>query len=300
MNQFLAAILVVGVYNFSFAAESTVLLDRTQQAAPAPKAKKAAPAKKTEPAQVSAAPASSAPMTETALAPETAPVAEETVSTPAAAPLGEPMLTAFPAQEVRTGLTEAELAPEYSMYVMGVVGLGAYPEVNNVNGSYAISGAVGYFYDNEYMLEAGAGMARYGMNVRNNFFFNRKDNYDVDQYEFHLAGKYPFEEIDLFIGEFTPVVGAVISYTTRQYVLTNNITSNSSSTGTSSSFDGGFTAGLDYDISTKYAVGLDLKYMFNLSNQIASGYVNSNLGYTGSQLESLQHYTAGLSARMNF
>jgi hypothetical protein len=191
----------------------------------------------------------------------------------------------------------ASTQADRQLYVMGVVGTGGYPQVSNVNGSYAISGAIGTFV-NAYMFEAGFSLAKYSLDVRNYNFFNQRDNFDVNQYQGHLAAKYQF--MNLLPGHFKPVAGALASYTYRQYTLTRGTNNASGDTGSSQSVDAGVVAGLDYEFDSKYAVGLDFKYMFNLSNKISATYNNPTYGYNGTAIEGLQYYTVGLSGRMNF
>lgn len=185
------------------------------------------------------------------------------------------------------------------IYVTGVVGAGSYPQVSNVNEGYALSAALGYNFNERISGEAGMVIAQYKMDIQNMFVFNRRDDYDVNQYGAYVGAKYRFD--NLFSTKFKPNVGATVIYSYRDYKLTNfNTGSNSNSTGNSNAWDAGVGAGLDYMLGSQMAVGVDVKYMFNLANRINNTYINPTYGYTGSQLESLQYYTAGLSATVNF
>lgn len=184
-------------------------------------------------------------------------------------------------------------------YYSGVIlGMGAYPEVTNVNKGYNVSVNAGYHYSEQMMFDLGIGMAKSQMSVTNLLLVNQKDNFEISQYQGFLGAKYQLEGI---LGtKFKPVGGVTLSYTYRKYNLQNGTTTLSGNTGNSTAFDAGLNAGIDYDISTTYALGLDFKYMFNLSNQVSANYANPSYGYNGKSLESLQYYIAGLSARMNF
>jgi hypothetical protein len=65
-----------------------------------------------------------------------------------------------------------------------------------------------------------------------------------------------------------------------------------------------YKKGIDYEFSKEFAIGLDVKYMINLANKINQDSNNTNStnfnGYAGTTIERLQHYTAGVSARMSF
>jgi hypothetical protein len=192
-----------------------------------------------------------------------------------------------------------EKTAESKMYLAGVAGVGAYPEVSNVNQGYALSLAAGYNFYERITAEAGINLGQYKMDVKNQFIFNRRDDYDVNQYGAFLGGKIELET--LFGTRLTPNVGALLAYSYRQYSLTNyNTGSNSNTTGNSNAWDAGLSAGLDYAFDARYAIGADLKYMFNISNSVNSTYINPTYGYSGSRLESLQYYTLGLSAKVNF
>lgn len=256
--------------------------------APAPEAASAA-APKAPPAVADSAPA------DQALANEVA--ADEALTAPAA-PAAE---TAPQAAQSTTRVVKYTTVPAKRAYAALVAGIGGYPEASNVNTGYDLTGAAGYYYRN-YIFEAGVGMAKNTVNVRNYSFFNKIDNFDVDQYRAHLAGKYRFAKGTLGLGHrFQPVAGALVSYTQRQYNLTNpSVSGSSANTGSSSAVDAGLTAALDYEFSPEYALGFDFKYMFNLSRDISASYANPNYGYNGTAIESLQYYIAGISAKMNF
>ena len=211
------------------------------------------------------------------------------------------MDAAVPPQQVVTRVKRKDVQKN-NMYIMGVAGTSSYPEVSNVNGSFAVSGALGYFWDS-FMLEAGVGMANYTMDVRNFSTFSARDNYDVEQYSFQLGAKYRIME-----GSFVPNVGMLAAYANRSFTLSNPATTafslNSTLKGESQTMDAGLSAGVDYEFAKDYAIGLDFKYMFNVSNS-ATNTTNTNAsitttGYSGTPIEALQYYTAGVSGRMNF
>lgn len=183
-------------------------------------------------------------------------------------------------------------------YGSAIVGLAAYPEVSNVDKGYNVSAAAGYYISNRIMLDLGFALAKSQMSVSNLLFPNQRDDFGISQYQGVLGAKYQLDNI--FGTSFKPVAGAVLSYTYRKYNLKNGMTINSGNTGNSTAIDAGVDVGVDYDLSQTYTLGLDFKYMFNLTNQVSSNYASPLYGYRGTPLESLQYYVAGLSARMNF
>lgn len=243
-------------------------------------------------------PAAPAPADAAVNAPETAPAS--TTDELADAKVEEEVNAAsVPAAGENTAVVENQNVKKSKMYVTGVLGAGGYPTVSNINQGYALSAALGYNFTERISGEAGMVLAQYKMDIRNTAVFVRRDDYDVNQYGAYVAAKYHFD--NLFNTKFKPNVGASLLYSYRDYKLTNfNTSGNSNTTGNSNAWDAGLSAGVDYMLGAKYTVGVDVKYMFNLANRINNTYINPTFGYTGSQLESLQYYTAGLSATVNF
>ena len=212
-------------------------------------------------------------------------------------------VAAAEAQQIITHVQKHKKEDEKNIYISAVVGTGAYPDVNNITGSYSAALSAGYIYKNMIMFEGGIGLTRYEMDVLNFSISNRRDNYEIDQYSAFVGAKYRILE-----GRIVPTVGGLISYTYRKFALTNpymaTVNTGNVDAGNSSTTDGGITAGLDYEFSRDFAVGVDFKYMMNLANSKDSDSNNINSpsfnGYAGTSIERLQYYTAGVSARMNF
>ena len=101
-------------------------------------------------------------------------------------------------------------------------------------------------------------------------------------------------------GVVRPVLGGLIAYSYRKFTLTNGLMGQSEDTGYSHAVDLGVNAGVDIEFSPKFSLGLDMKYMFNMSSRVTSNYQNSSYGYVGTPIEKLQYYIAGISARVNF
>ena len=205
-------------------------------------------------------------------------------------------------QQIVTRMQEQKKKDEKNIYISAVIGTGAYPDVNNIQGSYSATMALGYKLD-RFMIEGGVGLTRYQMDVLNMSIQNRRDNYDIDQYSAFLGAKYR-----ILKGRVVPTVGGILAYTHRAFTLTNPfnqpVTVETIDAGTSQTTDLGLTAGIDYEFSKEFAIGLDVKYMINLANKNNQDSNNINStnfnGYAGTTIERLQHYTAGVSARMSF
>ena len=206
-------------------------------------------------------------------------------------------------QQIVTRMQEQKKKNEKNIYISAVIGTGAYPDVNNIQGSYSATIALGYKWNNMIMFEGGFGLTRYQMDVLNLSIQNRRDNFDIDQYTAFLGAKYR-----ILKGRVVPTVGGILAYTHRAFTLTNPfnqpVTVETIDAGTSQTTDLGLTAGIDYEFSKEFAIGLDVKYMINLANKNNQDSNNINStnfnGYAGTTIERLQHYTAGVSARMSF
>lgn len=203
-------------------------------------------------------------------------------------------------EEVRAALDEnqsAVSAPIESKYFAGMAGIGYYPDSKNVKGNYSLGAAFGTRSD-YFMIEGAFMMSNYEVDVNNYAVSNygyRVDSYDVNQYSGSIAAKY-----QLLGGFVRPVLGGVIAYSYRKYALTNGYSGSSEDTGNSHAIDLGVNAGVDLEFSSKFSIGFDFKYMFNMSSRVNSNYPNSSYGYIGTPLEKLQYSVSSIVARVNF
>ncbi len=202
-------------------------------------------------------------------------------------------------EEVRAALKDDDTAisaPVQTNYFAGLAGIGEYPDVRNVKGNYTLGAAFGTRYD--YLLVEGSFlMSNYSVDLANYASNNiyRLDTYEVNQYQGAITAKY-----QLLGGVVRPVLGGLIAYSYRKFSLSNGYSGSSEDTGYSHAIDLGVNAGVDLEFSPKFSLGLDLKYMFNLSSRVTSNYANSSYGYVGTPIEKLQYYIAGIAARVNF
>lgn len=208
-------------------------------------------------------------------------------------------------EEVRAALKDDETAvtaPVESRYFAGIAGIGEYPDVKNVKGNYSLGAAFGTRYDNYLLVEGSFVMSNYTVDLVNYggygitpIYGARTDSYDVNQYQGAIAAKY-----QLLGGMIRPVLGGLIAYSYRKFTLTNGYSGQNEDTGYSHAVDLGVDAGVDVEFSPRFSLGLDLKYMFNMSSRVTANYTNSSYGYIGTPIEKLQYYIAGIAARVNF
>ncbi len=206
-------------------------------------------------------------------------------------------------EELASALKSEEVAaqaPIESKYVAAMAGIADLPDVRNVKGNYSLGVAFGNKYDNfivegafiysNYTVDQSGGL--YGLNVNST---NNPFNVDVNQYTGQIAGK-----VQLFSGVIRPVLGALASYSYRTFTLTNSY-QNYGSDAKSHAIDFGALAGVDLEFSPKYSLGLDFRYMWNMSSRIdanSNSWVNSP-SY-GTPIEKLQYYVMSVVGRVNF
>lgn len=198
-------------------------------------------------------------------------------------------------EEVRAALTEDDKAIMPSLeqkYFTANAGIGQYPDIESVQGNYALGAGFGTRFD-YFLVEGSFLYSNYTLNAKYVDGFNtRSANFDMNQYQGIIATKY-----QLIGGFVRPVVGGLIAYSYREYVANNNTAYGVAGTefGTSHAIDLGLIAGVDLEFNDKMSAGFDMKYMFNMSNKISGA---TAAGST--PVEQLQYFTTGLFARVNF
>ncbi|WII71969.1 hypothetical protein QJS83_16010 [Bdellovibrio sp. 22V] len=205
---------------------------------------------------------------------------------------------------------EAAIAPIETKYVAGILGIGDYPDTRLVKGNYALGVAFGNKYDNiviegsflysNYTVEGqgyytGGYNYGYGYGYANNGMYI-PDSIDIQQYSGQLAAK-----VQLFSGIIKPVFGALVSYSYRAFSWDNKNPYGyvNDTKASSHAIDVGTVVGADLEFSPKYSLGLDFRYMWNLSNRLDA----DNTFMTGpqyNQIEKLQYYVMSLVGRVNF
>lgn len=209
--------------------------------------------------------------------------------------------------------TVVEEPPVSTKYFGIMVGMGNVPDESNIKGNSSLGLSFGNRYDN-FILEGSLSYANYTINAFNVWqtgSYNNSGygyignngtygNLNVNQYSGAVAGKF-----QLLSGMFRPVIGALAQYSYRTYNYSNNSNgfsnnnNNNGSSANSSAVDVGALAGVDLELSPKYSVGLDFRYLWNVSNRVNTdnsyGFVSN---YGG--IESMSYYVTTLTGRMNF
>lgn len=206
---------------------------------------------------------------------------------------------------------EAAVAPIETKYVAGILGIGDYPDTRQVKGNYALGVAFGTKYDNfviegsflysNYTVEgqgyySGGYTSGYGYPYGTSGGVYVPDSIDVQQYSGSLAAK-----VQLFSGIIKPVFGGVVSYSYRGFSWDNKSYGYYNDTKANShAIDVGAILGADLEFSPKYSLGLDFRYMWNLSSRVNAENTWMSGPQYGTPIEKLQYYVMSLVGRVNF
>lgn len=206
-------------------------------------------------------------------------------------------------EELQSALKVEEEVPATAVetkYFSALVGMPDHPDSSNIRGNYSLGAVFGTKYDDTYAVEGGFIFSNYTMNPIYYTGYVAPDM-DVNQYSGSIGIKY-----FMFSGMVKPFVGGLGQYTYRtfqwaqsgyaQYYQANS----SSDTSTSShAIDLGVNVGADVTFNSKFTVGFDYRYFFNLSsrrNQSAFAYQP----YYGTALEQLNSTLVSVTAKVQF
>jgi len=216
-------------------------------------------------------------------------------------------------EEIRGEIVEKKVKEHLSVnYFSALLGVGEYPDAQNVQGNYVLGVSYGAKYEN-YAVEGSLFMANYGLNQAYVDPYYAYNVYvipmEVNQYSGAIALKY-----FMLSGTVRPILGGVVQYSYRTYVGKNNAYTtnygpgayypgnNYSPNANSHAIDVGAVTGVDLELSRSTTIGLDFRYMVNMYSR-ANANGNSIYGpgfVVGTPLEKMQYYITSLSLRMTF
>ncbi len=196
---------------------------------------------------------------------------------------------------------QEEVKPEDKTYFSALAGMGEYPDVANVKGQYSVGVSAGRRIKDRILVE---GSFQYtNFEVEQIFVQGGCYGYqcfpvitDLNQYNMGLTAKY-----QLLGGTFRPTVGGTMSYTYRTYADKQFSVGNG--TASSHAFDLGLTTGLDLELTPTFALGLDYRYMWNLSyrvdNSLKSSFVSPQVA-NAYPIEELNYWLLSVVGRVSF
>lgn len=204
--------------------------------------------------------------------------------------------------EIRSAIAESSVKKEDSntYYISALANFGTYNNVRNVDNSMGYGFAVGTVTPEHWVAE---GSFAYGNYHLQNLYgtdystggYGNNGGYsplvvNMAQYNVEAAAKY-----QLLPGKFKPALGAVISYTRRQYSYQGG-----DAFSTTDAIDAGAVVGADLQIGSGFSIGVDFRYMTNLGSRSNAQNQNYVLNSGTSSPEKLDYYTIGLIAKFLF
>ncbi len=245
-------------------------------------------------------------------------VAPVVVATPTPMPVQEvaPVVVAPVAKEdrlskedVRNEVSAAledfnkEKKPQDKWTMGALLGVGDYPSASNVKGNYAVGFTAGKKFQDRIIVEGSFLYSTYSVEQAYGGGYYQGQYYPritaMDQYSAGMTAKY-----QLWQAALRPVVGATMAYTYRAYTDTQFAVNNSDSN--SQALDVGAVVGADLDVSETFSLGLDIRYMTNLTNKTSSNFQNSmyqnqNGAFVKqTPIEQINYVTVGLVGRTTF
>lgn len=184
-------------------------------------------------------------------------------------------------------------------YFSALLGMPDHPDSSNIRGNYSLGAIFGTKYDDTYAVEGAFVFSNYTMNP---IYYNGyvAPDMDVNQYSGSIGIKY-----FMFSGMVKPFVGGLGQYTYRTFQWANTgyaqyyTNSNNETSTNSHAIDLGVNVGADVTFNSKFTVGFDYRYFFNLSsrrNQSAFAYQP----YYGTALEQLNSTLVSVTAKVQF
>jgi hypothetical protein len=241
-----------------------------------------------------------------------APVAVQQVTAPVAAAPEEKQDNKVDKEQIRSEVSaaladlkaQAEEKPKAQNYIGVLGGGGSYPDAKNVRGQYAAGVSVGKKFDDRLVVEGTFMYSNYQVDQTQNTGCVMVDPYtgtcypritNMNQYAGQALVKY-----QLFSGTIRPEIGALGAYTYRTF--SDSQFSMSNSTASSNALDAGVMTGASLELTDKFSVGLDFRYMWNLTYKTSGlqpSFQQSFLG-SSSPIETMNYYTVNLVGRFAF
>lgn len=206
---------------------------------------------------------------------------------------------------------QAPVVEEYKQksYISLLAGSGEYPDAVNVKGQYSMGVAIGRKFTDRLMAEGSFQYSNYQVEQPAQYgnggcvpnYYGGCDYYpritDMNQYGTAALVKY-----QLLGGALRPELGGLMSYTYRtftdkQFALTD-------ATVSSQALDFGVMVGASLELTESFALGLDYRYMWNMSNKVdgnslqKSSLYRPNTNYT--PIEELSYYNLSVVGRATF
>lgn len=198
-------------------------------------------------------------------------------------------------REELKAIKEEDNVEEDRYYITAAIGGSEYPDEPNVSSNSAFGVGFGVEMPNSQMVLEGTFIYS-DYFVRENRFFGYKFS-ELEQYNFDFAVKY-----SILTGRVRPVAGAVIGYVHRKYkdiqpLYYNRFRNADTST---DSFDIGAIVGLDLEVTDRFLVGIDFRYMTNITSRSDSDFFRAEFFNYRTPVEEMNYYNFGINGKVRF
>jgi hypothetical protein len=197
-----------------------------------------------------------------------------------------PAITEVPHEEIVTKeplKNKKIMSPDdQKTYITGLLGMTEFPKAANVQGQLTTGFAVGVEYKSHLLMDLGFIYAQ----------FQKKYPTVADIEQYTLIGNFKYQILEDVI---KPFVGGAISYNYRTF---NEIYFPQYDVATSYTFDAGLSAGALFEPFEDFGIGLEYRYMWNLSNKTNGFY--PNFYANGQPIDELNYYVLSLIGRFTF
>ncbi len=200
--------------------------------------------------------------------------------------------------------------PKLTSYFSVMTGMGEYPDAINVQGEYSLGVAFGrkiserviaegsFMYSNfqvEQPAQYGNGASIYNYQTGTYDYYPRIT--EMNQYSTSGLVKY-----QMLGGSFRPEVGGLMSYTYRTF--SDEQFALSDATVSSQAIDFGLMAGASLELSEGFALGIEYRHMWNLTNKVEGTTLQKSSIYPGqasyTPIEEMTYYNFSVVGRATF
>ncbi|PIS09822.1 MAG: hypothetical protein COT73_12655 [Bdellovibrio sp. CG10_big_fil_rev_8_21_14_0_10_47_8] len=201
-------------------------------------------------------------------------------------------------------LKKEQEPPKSTSYLAALVGAGDYPDARNVKGQYALGVAFGKKFNDRLVVEGSFMYSNYQVEQRDGgCYYDAYGGYQcypriTEMNQYGTAGLVKYQ---LLGGVFRPEIGTLVSYTYRTFADTQFALSDEKVS--SQALDMGVMGGVSLEMAESFAIGLDLRYMWNLTNKVDNGFQRSYVQpylKTGKPIEELSYYTVSIVGKASF
>ncbi len=215
--------------------------------------------------------------------------------------------------EVSMALAEMkkdEEKPKAKTYISLMAGSGDYPDAVNVKPQYSLGLGIGRELSERLILEGSFQYSNYQIEQRflNGSYYSGSCVYDyqgncypriteMNQYSTSALVKY-----QILPGMFRPEIGSLVSYTYRTF--TDKQFALSNATVSSQAMDFGVMGGVTMQLTEGFSLGLDMRYMWNLTNKVDGTSLQKSAIYQGysqdTPIEQLSYWNTSIVGRATF